>query len=685
MPRVSRTRHGETTLHWFAPTPPMPSYLVSVAVGHFERLEGRAAGVPVALLVAEGKREQARFALKVVQQVLPHYARYFGVPYALPKLDLMAVPSVRWGAMEDWGLISYAENNVLVDPARSSPQTTRDAWATIAHEVAHQWFGNLVTAASWEEIWLNEAFATWLQDKTTDHFNPAWKVRLLARRPLDRAMALDAGAATRAIRSGPVRETAVTDVFDHITYGKGGAVLGMLEQWLGPDRFRRGLVAYMKSQRLSNATAGDLWFHIGRASGLDVAGVAASWTDQQGFPLVRASRRCESGRQTLELAQSRFRSDDTAAASAQLWKIPLRLAFGGSERTVLLDTPTRRVELGPCGDTPVLVNAGGIGFYRVAYDAETLQGLTRRFVALADVDRITLLSDSFARVQSGDLPLAAYFALLERLPDVADASRTMLWSTAKSQLEFLDTTLSGGPAQQRLRALGRALLAPQLERLGWAGGGVFAGATAEWRGTLISLLAQFDHAPTIAQATRAFDDDDAGRRTLPASLREPVVVATGMHADRAHFDRLRARLAAASGEEERWLFVRALASGRDAAQADELLAASIAGIWPANIASSMAGMIARLSPTLGEQAYRFSVENWKPLAEQAGTWGRNFVLPGAAEGFHDSDTASRLVADQRRLVGADGDALAAQEADNIRLRSAVRRREAPALEKALAD
>ena len=683
MPPAGRTLDGAFAVQRFAPTPPMPTYLVSVVVGQFDVLQSTSAGVPLRILTSEGKREQARHALRATRQIVPYYSQYFGVPYALPKLDQIAIPSVRWGAMEDWGLISYAEDNLLVDPARSSPQTVRGVYSTVAHELAHQWFGNLVTAASWEEIWLNEAFATWLEQKTTDRFNPFWKVRLEARLPIDTAMAIDAGAATRAIRSGPVSESAVFDVFDPITYAKGGAVLTMLEQWIGPDAFRKGLVAYMKGQRLSNATAADLWHYIGQVSGRNVAGVAASWTDQKGFPLVQVGTRCEAGKQTVTLAQSRFRSDGVTSP-AQLWQIPVRVARGRQITTLLLGTPEQTVALGPCGEMPVVVNAGGVGFYRVAYEAPALLALTRQFVSLPEADRVVLLSDTFALMQAGRVPLQSYFALLEALPGVRDSSRTMLWSVARTQLNFLDATMAGRVAQKQVRAIGRRLLAPQLARLTWQPDPKEDAQTAELRGTLVAMLAKFDDAPTIAQVLRAFDDDDAGTAKLSPSMRSPVVRATGIHGGRAHFDRLLARLKGATGEEERWMYAAALAAGRDAQRAEEVLAASLSGLVPPNIASAIPGMVARHSP-FGDLAYRHTLEHWARLAELAGTQGRNFLLPDASAGFSDANRATKLVEDQRLMAGADGAALGAQEAEKIRLRAAIKQREAAGLEKQLAD
>ncbi|HEU5297261.1 MAG TPA: M1 family metallopeptidase, partial [Burkholderiaceae bacterium] len=165
MPRTRREARGATVTHAFAPTPPMPSYLMAIAVGRYDMLEGRAAGVPLRIVTTPGKREQGRYALDVTAQLLPYYRDYFGAPYALPRLDQVAVPSTRWGAMEDWGLISYAEDALLIDPAHTSPAQQREVFSVVAHEVSHQWFGNLVTAASWNEIWLNEAFATWMATK----------------------------------------------------------------------------------------------------------------------------------------------------------------------------------------------------------------------------------------------------------------------------------------------------------------------------------------------------------------------------------------------------------------------------------------------------------------------------------------------------------------------------------------
>ncbi len=684
MPRTQAMARGERLLHRFAPTPPMPTYLVAVAVGQFDVLEGRAAGVPLRILTAPGKREQARYALEVSRQVVPFFTRYFGQPYTLPRLDQLAVPSTRWGAMEDWGLISYAEDALLFDAARSSPETQRDVFEVVAHEIAHQWFGNLVTAASWSEIWLNEAFATWLAEKAADRFNPAWQVQLHRRTPIDRTMLRDAGLATRAIRSGPVTESQVFDVFDNITYTKGGAVLSMLEQWIGPAAFQRGLAAYIGERRLSNATAGDLWFHIGRASGRDVATVAASWTDQEGFPLVRVRSECQGGTTVLQMSQQRFGYGTpqpiarAAALVKPLWKIPLRISRGSEVSTLLQTEAEQTFRLRGCSTEPLVVNAGGAGFYRVEYEPAHLEALQRRFPQLAAADQVTLLSDSFALAQAGAAPLQTFFGLLSALPKIQGPGRQMLTAQASDAMTMLDEAFAGTSSQAALRAAGRALLAPELRRLGWSPRAGDDAETLNLRGTLIERLARFDDPATADEALRRFDRDASGAEALPATTRAGVVRATGMHADRARFDALLANLKGASGEEDRWLFASALAGGRDAARAAEFLEVSLAGDLPPNIATSIPGMVARRSP-FGEQAYRFASQHWSALAALAGRNGKQWLLPTAAEGFNAATHAARLIDDQKRLSGPDGAALAARFAARIELLEQIKQREAARL------
>ena len=666
---------GSTTLHRFAPTPSMPSYLVALAVGRFDTLQGRAGTVPLRILTAPGKRAQAGYALGATQQLLPYYSRYFGLPYALPKLDQLAVPGVRGGAMEDWGLISYNESLLLVDRERSGPDTQRWVFALAAHEIAHQWFGNLVTAASWDEIWLNEAFATWMENKATDHFNPGWQLPLDVRRHLDRTMARDASLSTRAIREGLVDETRVSSQFDNITYNKGGAVLSMLEQWLGPEAFQRGLASYMRERRYSNAAAGDLWHHLARASGRDVLAVAGSWTDQPGVPVVTVAQECRGGRTLARLAQRRFAVEPGLAP--QQWRIPVQLRQGRRQATLLLDRPEAEQALGPCSREPVLANAGGRGYYRVKYAAELKPALAAAFPSLPAADRMTLLSDGFALAQAGEQPLSDYLALLQQVPAARGAGRAALFAQAGDALTFLDDAFAGLPAQARVHEAARTLFGPELKRLGWTPRAGEAAADASQRVRLIELLARFGDDAVIAEARARFDADASGRAALPPALRPGVIAAVGRHATEAEFARLRSQLLAASSEEDRWLLASALAAAGTPAQVDQVLALSLGGELPPNIASALPGLVADAG-RFGEQAYGFTVKHFDALAKLAGVGpfgGSLWLLPNAAQTFNDTVHAQALLDDQRRLAGDAGAAEAGRVAARIRLHAAVRARD----------
>ncbi len=680
MPRVaSNTKYGWTE-HRFGATPSMPTYLVAIAVGRFATSKGEAAGIPLRIFTAEGKQRQAAYAMTVTKKVVPYFTAYFGLRYSLPKLDQLAVPGIRDGAMEDWGLISYSEDTILFNPARSSFDVQRNVFNIVAHEIAHQWFGNLVTAASWEEIWLNEAFATWMEIKASERFNPGWHERLRRRPWLDQTMTLDAGSATRAIRSGAVIESEVFDVFDWITYNKGGAVLAMLEEWIGKQPFREGLALYMKDRQFSNATAGDLWHHIERASGKNVAGVAASWTDQQGFPVVQLTANCNDGRTTIELAQSRFALGGHSLP-AQRWQIPIVLARGKERRSLLLDQATGSATFDGCSDETVLANPDGLGFYRVAYDSTALQKLAESFVRLTPAQQVALLSDTFALAQSGRVTMSQYFHLLAAIPQVEGAGRSAVFTLAIDHLKFFELATAGTPAQARVQSAARSLLNPALARLGWNPKGVESPDESSLRSDLISHLARVGDTTVIAQATRLFDASVVNGVVLPAATRSAIVSAVGVGADRARFDRLLAGLQSTDSEEDRWIYADALASVRDEKLAAELLSTTIVPGRASNVVTRIPGMMAVRSPH-GALAYQFTRDHWARLAAIAGSlFGESsHLLPNAASAFNEDARAEQLIADQTREAGPSGKVSAERIASRIQLQSLVRRRDAAALD-----
>jgi aminopeptidase N len=431
----------------------------------------------------------------------------------------------------------------------------------------------------------------------------------------------------------------------------------------------------MKARSFSNATAGDLWFHIGEAAGRDVSAVASSWTDQPGFPLVILDSRCESGQTRVQLSQRRFST--AGEPPPAIWKIPLVLRQGDAVHRLLLDQPSQSITLPGCPALPPLLNADGGGFYRVAYSAPQQAALTQAFAELSSAARITLLSDNFALALAGLQPMAAYLDLLAALPRAQGVGRAALFTQALAGLQFLDNTLAGTPAQTALRSLARALLAPEMQALGWLERPGEDSEDEALRGSLLLDLARYDDDATIRRARALFDAEQAGGAKLPASIRSSVLKAVGEHADAPRFAQLMQQLLRAESEEQRWVLARSLAGVRDPALVDQVLEMSLQGRLTANMSAALPGMVGD-RPEHSARAYAYSVEHWPKLARLAGGeyGGQAWLLPSTLGGGSSPGAARMLMADQRRLAGEAGAAPAATQAAGILLRAAVREREA---------
>src|SRR6202011_1636924 len=297
----------------FQATPSMSSYLNVFVAGELDLIETKVAETQIRVIATKGKAEWGRYALESTAKILEYYNDYFGAPYPLPKLDQIALPGGFGGAMENWGGITYFESALLFDPEKSSDETKHQIFSVIAHEVAHMWFGDLVTMAWWDNLWLNEGFASWMGTKATAHFNPQWEVWLRkqvprnpTRRvgiPKEQAMEGDARSTTHPIQQPIANEAEANSAFDDITYQKGQSFIRMLESFLGEDVFRDGIRRYIAAHKYSNSTTADLWSALSEASGKAVNEIAAGWTEQPGFPIVKV-RRDENGK--VALFQERF-------------------------------------------------------------------------------------------------------------------------------------------------------------------------------------------------------------------------------------------------------------------------------------------------------------------------------------------------------------------------------------------
>ncbi len=399
----------------FETTPKMSTYLFVLTAGELERVTGDADGVTVGVVTTRGKSAQGRYALDSAIGLLKYYNDYFGTRYPLPKLDLIAVPGGFGGAMENWGGITFFESRLLLDPATTSPTAQRGIFIVLAHEMAHQWFGDLVTMAWWDNLWLNEGFASWMQEKAADRFHPDWQAWLNSSEGKQATMGSDARRTSHPIQQPIADESEAMSAFDGITYSKGQAFIRMLESYLGEDAFRAGIRQYMKAHAYSNATTADLWDALAAASAQPVAAVAAAYTEQAGVPLIVADVSCADGRRRISLRQERFSIHDPDA-KPERWQVTVSYGPPGADHpagVTLLDG-TADIDAGPCGEA-LKLNLGGIGYYRVQYDAATQAALVGAIKQMSPADRVNLLADTWALVEAGRLAPPAFFNLVDAL------------------------------------------------------------------------------------------------------------------------------------------------------------------------------------------------------------------------------------------------------------------------------
>src|SRR5450631_2858928 len=402
----------------FAPTPKMSSYLFVFATGELERLTAETDGVTVGLVTTAGKREQGRFALENAVKLLGYYNDYFGIRYPLPKLDLIAVPGGFGGAMENWGGITFFESRLLFDPSTNADTARRGIFSILAHEMAHQWFGDLVTMGWWDNLWLNEGFASWMQEKAAEHFYPQWQTWLNGYGQKQYAMALDARRTSHPIQQPVADHSEANAAFDGITYNKGQALIRMLESYLGEATFTDGICEYMAAHAYGNTTTADLWQALESAAGKPVTGIAASFTEQDGVPLIVAETSCSGDVQRLTLRQDRFviAPAGSAPAPPRAWQIPLALGPSGATRPseILLLDGSAEIAAGSCGEA-IKVNLGDIGYYRVEYGPSSRVALAKSLALMTPEDRLNFVADSWALIQAGRAEPSSYLALIEQI------------------------------------------------------------------------------------------------------------------------------------------------------------------------------------------------------------------------------------------------------------------------------
>ncbi len=582
----------------FADTPRMSSYLLFLALGDFERVHAMVGKTDVGVVVRRGKTDQAQFALNTAKELLPYYNDYFGTPYPLPKLDFIAGPgrSQFFAAMENWGAIYYFDYALLVDPKLTTEADKQGIYIDIAHEMAHQWFGDLVTMAWWDDLWLNEGFASWMENKATDHFHPEWKVWLQTKGGEQRAMRLDARSGTHPVIT-PIKDVfAAADAFDGITYSKGHAVIHMLETYVGEDVFRRGVRNYIAHHAYGNTVTDDLWREIDAVSPKKITGIAHDFTLQAGVPLISIARNRYGG---VTLSQSRFGADE-ASKTPRIWRTPVIVNWDGKPYSMLI-APKEPYGLDWAADATYVLNAGQAGYFRSAYSPELWQTVVGIFDRLNPEDQLGLIYDSRALGEAGYAPFTDFLALARTAQDVSDP---VVVRALVGQLEDIDDLYKGLPGQAAFRAFARARLAPAFARVGWDAKPGETDNVAILRRSLIAGLGQFDDPAVIAEARRRFAAYLGAPDSLRGTNRQTVLAIVAAHADAATWDQLHSLALAATDSTDKTRLYRYLGASQDPALADRALALSLTKEPPPTDAPEL---ITAVGANFPDKAYDFII------------------------------------------------------------------------------
>jgi aminopeptidase N len=664
----------------FATTPRMSSYLLFFGMGEFDRATVQEGGTELGVVTQKGKLDQARFSLDASRSVLREFNDYFGLPYPLPKLDNIAAPgrSPFFGAMENWGAIFYFENAMLLDPSIMTQSDKEEVFLTVTHEIAHQWFGDLVTMQWWDDLWLNEGFASWMESRTTARLHPEWHTELNAVSTREHAMAQDALVTTHPVVTHIATVEQANQAFDSISYQKGESVIRMLENYVGEDAWRAGVRSYMRRHAHGNTVSDDLWREIENAAHKPVRAIAHDFTLQPGVPLIRVQDAvCRNGSTTVTLSQGEF-SKDRLDKAPLTWQVPvIAQTVGHASARAIVNGKHASMTVPGCG--AVLVNAGQAGYYRTLYAPKVFDALAGQFASLAPIDQLGTLTNSWSLGMAGLQPASDFLDLASRTP--LDAA-PQVWSQIAQVYADIDQHYESEPQRRAtFERYARARLAPVLARTGWNAAANEDGPVANLRAELISAQSALGDADTIAEARRRFDAAATDPSAMPAALKLTIMGVVARHADAATWERLH-QLA----RQEPTALVRTelyllLGAAEDAALGRRALELALSG-EPG--ATDSAAMISRVAVHHPELAFDYAVAHREQVEGKIDVASRARYFPHLASRSADPAMMDKLTAYAREHLpaGAQGDTSAAVA--GIAYRIKVRQQRLPQIDAWLA-
>ncbi|HET7439961.1 MAG TPA: M1 family metallopeptidase [Terriglobales bacterium] len=602
----------------FATTAKMSSYLVAMAVGDFEYVEGSAEGVPIRVYGPPGSKPYSSYALEIGEQCIKYFDEYFGIKYPFEKLDMIGLPDFAAGAMENTALITYRQAMLQIDDKRASVGKHKDVAIYIAHEIAHQWFGDLVTPKWWDDIWLNEGFATWMEKKSVAALRPEWEMDLDGVRDSIGVLNLDSLENTRPVHQNAVTTAQIEELFDGIAYDKAGAVLRMLESYLGPEVFRAGVSAYLKKYAYGNATAEDFWNTLTAVSKKPVDRILPTFVTQPGAPLVDLKLQCAGGSATATLSQERYSYDRAQFNSKndEIWQVPVCMkeaGHGGGETPnscVVLSKKEENFSLPSCAPW-VLSNAGASGYYRSGYDAEMLRAMSRDLEHdLTPAERIMLLGNVWASVRVGRLQIGDYLAFAEGLQ--TDRNRGVMGQLT-DQLDYIGEYLVTEDDRESYEEWVRRLLTPAAKDLETQAKRGENDEQKSLRARIMQTLGGTGRDSEVLERARQITEQAlAHPEVLDRTLARTAFALTAAHGDAALYDKFFDRLQKAKTPEEYYLYLQPLTSFTDPKLLERTLEYALT---PAVRLQDTLGLIAGVmsNPAGQRLAWDFVRAHWKEI------------------------------------------------------------------------
>jgi aminopeptidase N len=645
----------------FSTSPKMSTYLVAMAVGDFECLEDSADAIPIRVCATAGKSHLGRLALDFTQQILPFFNDYYAISYPFGKLDMVAIPDFAAGAMENTAAIFYRETALLADSATASVATQKDIAATIAHEVAHQWFGNLVTMRWWDDLWLNEGFATWMESRPFAASRPDWNIAVDDARATQTALGIDSLRSTRAVRTSVQTPNQIESLFDVISYQKGGALLRMIEHYVGAGPFRDGINAYLKTHAYGNATSADFWTAIAHASGKPVDRILPTFINQPGAPLVEISAlTCVADGTRATFGQERFFSDRAAVRATDTWQIPACLKTATTaEESACLVIPETQVSMSVAqGCVPwVFANAGAQGYYRTLYPPAMLDALAPRIQeTLTAPERLVLIEDEWALVRANRHSAADYLTLTT---GYGRESSSGVLAEVADRLEFIHEYLTTEASRRQFQTFVRTLMRPLYDELS------FVPASGEdddrrlLRSVVVKALGGIGNDEEVLSRARETLDRSLGQESpsdvLDPTLRETFVALAAARGDAALFNALIAAADRATSPGERNVYFYAATGFRDPALIDRALQRALSTELRAQDAARyLAAFFANSAAR--PRAWSFVKSNWRELDPKLRGLTGGAALVRSLGSFCDASSRDdvRAFFATRRMPGGTG-------------------------------